>query len=412
MLSGATEGQRSGPPRSIAGTCRVTGQPTLMGFARTLALILLPVAVWPAQSFAQSKPSDAQQPASGRPDPKVQQNSTGADSPNTTVIGNNNTITIRSEPPDTAFREALPEQVTISLGGGGISSSISLDALRRGDLRSPFMFGGFSPISIGMADGVVYANITLWAGDGKPPIWVRGNEFSVNVPGWDKNFTADALEVVNENGAPVFQLIRRGPADYVVNGYLALPGGGLIEATDAGTVLNPTFVRLTVLKPIFKYPSWKFPKVYADDSTDKLTSAKLGEGLPSSQLEVAEISEGAVTLITKVNESVEAERDSLRALQLQDVRTRPTSFAEIDNKFNEEYLDNYREAMVDLRVKLIGHLKRLPTGSLQPTDLYKPAGFPLSPDEVQRQVADLCRLLDEMQIENGLSPSCHDLSTQ
>lgn len=174
----------------------------------------------------------------------------------------------KARPPDRGFREKPPDKVTFSLGGGGMHTTVSLENLRKSD-ATPFQLGGFVPVRIYIKDDVPYCDVTLWGGQGKPPVEVKENEFSVTPPGWDRNFTANALEVVDEKGVPIFQMIRKSQTHYVANGYFVFPGG-IIVATDKGTSMrsNPNRgdVPVGALSPIFKYPSWKYPGKYADNS--------------------------------------------------------------------------------------------------------------------------------------------------
>ena len=172
------------------------------------------------------------------------------------------------KPPGQGFHEKPSENITFSLGGGGMHTGVSLEALKKRD-STPFQLGGFVPVRIHIKDDVPYCDVTLWGGQRKPPVEVKENEFSVTPSGWDRNFTTNALEVVDEKGVPIFQMIRKTQTHYVANGYFVFPGG-IVVATDKGTSIinNPNRVDVPVgaLSPIFKYPSWKYPGKYADNS--------------------------------------------------------------------------------------------------------------------------------------------------
>jgi hypothetical protein len=83
----------------------------------------------------------------------------------------------------------------------------------------------------------------------------------VRDPSWDKNSSANAFEVINAHGVPVFQMIRRDDFHIEFNGIFPLPGGGFLVADS-----NGISDRLEGYAPkvIFKYPSWKYPGQYAD----------------------------------------------------------------------------------------------------------------------------------------------------
>src|SRR5229473_4631490 len=76
----------------------------------------------------------------------------------------------------------------------------------------------------------------------------------------------NALEVVNADGIPLFQMIRKTPTNIIVNGIFPMPRGGIIVAGPKGMIANAnqSDVDGLQLKPIFKYPSWKYPGQYAD----------------------------------------------------------------------------------------------------------------------------------------------------
>jgi hypothetical protein len=62
---------------------------------------------------------------------------------------------------------------------------------------------------------------------------------------------------------PIYQFYYKTPTHIVVNGVFPYPGG-LILAGPEGMVLNPFLPVSFQLKPMFKYPSWKYPGVYAE----------------------------------------------------------------------------------------------------------------------------------------------------
>jgi hypothetical protein len=132
----------------------------------------------------------------------------------------------------------------------------------------PFLFAGFSPVTMYLRGDDLLVDFTTWNGPGEPPIEVKGSEFEVLPEGWDKNSNSNALEVVNTKDAPIFQLIRKSPTHIVVNGLFLFPSGLLLVANSPSTWTNPDPNAIASLLPkaIFKYPAWKFPGKYADNS--------------------------------------------------------------------------------------------------------------------------------------------------
>jgi hypothetical protein len=166
---------------------------------------------------------------------------------------------------DDAFHEKPPDVFYFSLGEHGMTAGNSLKILTDGK-ASLFQMGDFVPVKVHLDDGIIYCDVTIWGGFMGPPIEIVHNEFRITPPNWDRNFSANALEVVDERNEPIFQLIRKTPNHYVMNGLMALPDGSFILATDNGTwtgIRSPKMPPGT-LKPIFKYPSWKHPGEYVE----------------------------------------------------------------------------------------------------------------------------------------------------
>lgn len=179
--------------------------------------------------------------------------------------------TVPTPPPkleEPTFREKV-EKVSFSLGGGGVHIVYDLSGLEKMP-REPFNFGGFSPVKVYVENGTVYADVTVYGGTGLPPIEIKHNEFVKRPLNWDSNSSVRALEIVNENQFPIFQLIYKTQSHIVVNGVFPSPSG-LILANEERTVFMPTLPTTFSLKRIFKYPSWKYPGQY-NTRTEKLNS--------------------------------------------------------------------------------------------------------------------------------------------
>jgi len=161
-----------------------------------------------------------------------------------------------------------PDRVTFSLGEGGMIAGLSLK-LARAKPMTPFIFGEYTPFTATMQGDKLLFNFKVWNGTAEAPVEVVNNSFTVRTPvGWDRNSSPNALEVVNAKGKPVFQMIRKTPTDIAINGIFPLPNGRLVIAGPNGSEVGASEkdVREFSLKPIFRYPSWKFPSKYADDS--------------------------------------------------------------------------------------------------------------------------------------------------
>jgi hypothetical protein len=155
------------------------------------------------------------------------------------------------------FREHI-EEVHFSLGPSGLISTYTLAELQE-QAREPFDFYGYKPVRIFEDNGNIYADFTVWGGVGQSPIKVRRNEFTVRPVGWDRNSNQNALEVVNANQVPVFQMIYKTESHIVVNGIFPTPGG-LLVADEHGVRREGNLATMPLsIHRIFKYPSWKYP---------------------------------------------------------------------------------------------------------------------------------------------------------
>ena len=161
--------------------------------------------------------------------------------------------TFSEKPAEPTFTEKV-ETGTIVFGRGGITSIYQLSQLA-GEGKEPFVFGDYKPIRLYLDQGKLFADVSVYAGFGQPPIEIKRNEFVLRKPGWDRNFDSTALEVVNESKSPVFQLIYDNPFKIVVNGIFPTPSG-LMLAGDYGDIMNADVIRKGfTIQRLFKYPS-------------------------------------------------------------------------------------------------------------------------------------------------------------
>ena len=154
------------------------------------------------------------------------------------------------------------DTVSVSLGVGGITDSTGVVRLKEKP-REPFSFGGFKPVKLYFSEGKLYADVKIYGGANLPPIEIKKNKLINKPHNWDFNSNKNALEIVNENQIPFYQFFYKTPSHIVVNGIFPFPGG-LILANEDGMVLNPLLPTTFKLKPIFKYPSWKYPGEYKE----------------------------------------------------------------------------------------------------------------------------------------------------
>lgn len=165
------------------------------------------------------------------------------------------------EPEWPGFKEKV-DMVEFTIGG--MSVGVRFEDLKKDKPPGLFNFGGHAPFVARIVDNKLRFSFHTWAGSSLPPVEVDDNEFKVRPLDWDRNSSLNAFEVVSANGFPVFQMIRKTPAHIVVNGIFITPAGIFWASENRTYGASPTPPGGFYLRPIFRYPSWKYPGVYAD----------------------------------------------------------------------------------------------------------------------------------------------------
>lgn len=124
-------------------------------------------------------------------------------------------------------------------------------------MKYPFPVPGV-PAVLYAEDGKPYLDVDIYNIPFKPPVRLKHNKLMNKPANWDKNSDKTALEIVDEEGKPVFQLFYKTPSHIVVNGFFT-NGETIIIATEKEIILNPDDIQNYSIKPIFKYPSSKYP---------------------------------------------------------------------------------------------------------------------------------------------------------
>lgn len=159
------------------------------------------------------------------------------------------------------FHEKI-ESVTVFIGEGGMADTEPVGRLRSGPYR-PFNFNGSAPITLSMDGDKINTDVTIGATPLGPALEIHNNEFTVRNPALDRNFNDKALEIVNSDHRVLLQVYWKTPSQLVINGIFP-NGRRYILAGPGGAQESPTVLDTFVLKPIFKYPSWKHKGEYAE----------------------------------------------------------------------------------------------------------------------------------------------------
>jgi pimeloyl-ACP methyl ester carboxylesterase len=155
-----------------------------------------------------------------------------------------------------AFKEALPDRVTVIVGGNGLqlNASYATKDLERHRANGLIAVGDEHPLIVYVAKGVFYVDASVTEGMGHSVVEIKGNNFTVTPPDWDRNYSANAIEIVNAHGQPIFQMIRRRSNVIEISGIFAGKNAILDARPD---------------KLLFRYPSWKYPGEYANGEETK-----------------------------------------------------------------------------------------------------------------------------------------------
>lgn len=135
------------------------------------------------------------------------------------------------------------------------------------DLSRLFKFSPTLPLKLYIEDNKPYVDAEIFVHQFLPPVKLRHNELMNLPPHWDRNSNKVAFEIVNEHQVPMYQLYYKTPTHIIING-IFVSGNGVVVATDSGTILNPSLPVTINIKPIFKYPSWKYRGEYADERVE------------------------------------------------------------------------------------------------------------------------------------------------
>ncbi len=169
-----------------------------------------------------------------------------------------------AQPPPSGFTAHFTDasdELSVSVGGGGITVVVERDDLAKG--RRNVAVIGNSTVYMYLDSGRLYADVTVATAPDKPVLQVKHNALITSPYQWDFNYNDRALEVVNPEGIPYFQMIFVTEHHIVINGIF--PNGGYntaFLADDEGVWPNRSISQYTQ-KPIFQYPAWRYPGVYA-----------------------------------------------------------------------------------------------------------------------------------------------------
>ena len=178
-------------------------------------------------------------------------------------------------PPTLAFKEAASAYL-FSLSCMNFKPSGGLLSGIESGKPTPFITmkyedGTLVPlISPYATDGKFYVDVTLFSPVTGEAFKLRKDTFSRLMPTWDVNFNDRAIEVVDQNGTAIFQLIRKSDSILEIAGLIRtknavwfLGQNGTYASALIGEQANKYVPPPDFLPKLFKYPSWKYPGIYA-----------------------------------------------------------------------------------------------------------------------------------------------------
>lgn len=161
-------------------------------------------------------------------------------------------------------------RVQLSMGSSNFFYDVS--RLREHPVNPLDQINPMVPMSLYIKGAKLCVDIALYVAGFPGGLRIGCNQFDVtgSPQGWDYNSTSRAVEVINQEGNPVFQLVFLSPSHISVAGTFAtdthvvwINESGihaiakfLVESGGSGITIPAS------PKPIFKYPAWKHPGEY------------------------------------------------------------------------------------------------------------------------------------------------------
>jgi hypothetical protein len=166
-----------------------------------------------------------------------------------------------------AFKEVAGQLPMLTFGC--LNLMLDSDDLYKGSempflsVRGPSAGQIESLISMTMKDGVLLPKVNLFSPkSGAAFSLTYDGHYTLYAPNWDVNYNASAIEVVNEYGYPVFQMIRINNTAVTLVGFTQIFGittlfGPHGEIGSFKTTESATQATGKMLAKIFAYPAWK-----------------------------------------------------------------------------------------------------------------------------------------------------------
>ena len=196
-------------------------------------------------------------------------------------------VNVHKESQSFAFTEAISDTVTVLLDNGAnihIEVHLQSTSIQKQKSNGLLNLDGERPLTVYIHDGTFYVDALITDGSGHKVIQIKRNKLEVNPSGWDRNFSANAVEVVDSSQRPVFQMIRKRANLIQISGLFISSKGSVFDARPP--------------KALFKYPAWKFPGEYAEQGLGE--SPDESPGNPYSPNELSKLTSAELLAQTQI----------------------------------------------------------------------------------------------------------------
>lgn len=149
------------------------------------------------------------------------------------------------------FKEALGDFVVVL--GGHVHRISKLST--KGNPARIAPFGDSRSITAYVEGGKLYVDALLYYAPDEPPLELTHNELGGTPRKWDRNFDDSALEIVDENLVPRFQLIYKDARTVLVRGVFQFQRGAVVFEENASHFFIFSRENEVKITRIFQYPS-------------------------------------------------------------------------------------------------------------------------------------------------------------
>ncbi len=235
-----------------------------------------------------------------------------------------------------AFTEDIPDTVTILLDNGAnmhMTLNLKSEAIQKDKFSGLLELDGERPLTVYIQDRTFYVDASITDGSGHTAIQIKKNKFEVKPAEWDRNFSPNAVEIVDSIQRPMFQMIRKRANLIQINGLFVSSKGSIFD-------IRPP-------KALFKYPAWKYLGKYSEESlnvTSPPTPVRTGGNLKQRTLDLCQA-------ITKGM----AEREEYVSAGMPNSPEKPKTMAlSLSNWFRWKFLPDVRslhEELAELHIR-------------------------------------------------------------